>query len=152
MDEMILGGREMEVLGVLWDRGSGTVAEVRDLLPDDLAYTTVLTVLRNLERKGVVAHVVSGQAHRYVPLVARAAVRRSALARLLDTLFAGAPDQLVAHLVEEHAFTPDDLRRLRARIDALEEGITRDADVAAKPGTARRPRSDRPHKRGRGRT
>jgi predicted transcriptional regulator len=144
----------MDVMVVLWDRGSGTVAEVREQLPDALAYTTVLTVLRTLERKGVIAHVVTGQAHRYVPLVARAAVQRSALRRLLDKLFAGAPEQLVAHLVEEHAFTPDDLRRLREQIDALEERAERDATSPSRartPRPGRRDRSDKPGRRG-GRT
>jgi BlaI family transcriptional regulator, penicillinase repressor len=151
VDDLVLGDREMDVMAVLWDRGSGTVAEVRDLLPDGLAYTTVLTVLRNLERKGVIAHVVAGQAHRYVPVVARAVIRRSALSRLLAKLFAGAPEQLLAHLVEEHSFTPDDLRRLRAQIDTLEERTARDAASTSrsrKPGPARQNRPNRP---GRGR-
>jgi len=118
--ELILADREMDVMTVLWDLGSGTVSEVRERLHDALAYTTVLTVLRTLERKGAVGHVVSGQAHRYVPLIARAEARRSALDRLLDKLFQGAPEQLLTHLVEEHDFSPESLRRLRAQIDELE--------------------------------
>lgn len=152
MDEVVLADREMDVMVVLWDRGSGTVAEVREQLPDALAYTTVLTVLRTLERKSIIAHVVTGQAHRYVPLVARAAVRRSALSRLLDKLFAGAPEQLVAHLVEEHAFTSEDLRRLREQIDALEERAERDATRPSGATTPRPRRRDRSNKPGQGRT
>jgi predicted transcriptional regulator len=56
MDDFVLGDRELDVMGVLWDLGSGTVTEVRDKLPADLAYTTVLTILRNLEAKGFVDH------------------------------------------------------------------------------------------------
>lgn len=119
-DEIVLGDRELDVMGVLWTLGSGTVAEVRERLPADLAYTTVLTILRNLEKKGLVAHAVEGQAHRYTPQIARAAARRSALARLVDKLFHGAPEQLLVHLVEERTLSADDLRRLRDRIDALE--------------------------------
>lgn len=135
MDDVVLGDRELDVMGVLWTLGSGTVAEVRGRLrerqpPADLAYTTVLTILRNLERKGLVAHEVEGQAHRYVPRVARAAARRSALARLVDKLFHGAPEQLLVHLVEERALSADDLRRLRDQIDALERG---DAQPEAAP-------------------
>ena len=48
--------RELDIMAVLWDRGSATVAEVRERLPDDLAYTTVLSVLRTLEEKGHVGH------------------------------------------------------------------------------------------------
>src|SRR5438552_1772210 len=60
-------------MNVLWDAGSATVAEVRERLSDDLAYTTVLTVLRTLEQKGYVGHTGEGRAHRYRPLVKRAA-------------------------------------------------------------------------------
>jgi predicted transcriptional regulator len=150
MEEFLLADREMDVMRVLWDRGSGTVAEVRAELSDPLAYNTVLTVLRNLERKGVIAHVVTGQAHRYVPLVARATVRRSALGRLLDKLFEGAPEQLLAYLVEERQFSADDLRRLRAQMDALEERIARNAETSSaadSSGVSRRRRSDKPGRR-----
>ena len=120
MDDVMLGERELDVMGVLWSRGSGTVTEVRAQLPADLAYTTVLTILRNLERKGAVTREAEGQAHRYVPRVARASARRSALTRLIDRMFHGAPEQLLAHLVEERALSPDDLRRLRDQLDRLE--------------------------------
>ena len=63
--------RELDVMAVLWSRGSATVAEVRERLPDDLAYTTVLSVLRTLEEKGHVGHRGEGKAHRYFPLVER---------------------------------------------------------------------------------
>src|SRR3954469_14493258 len=114
MDDFVLGDRELDVMGVLWDLGSGTVAEVRDRLPADLAYTTVLTILRNLEAKELVEHTAEGKAHRYHPRVARRAARRSALARVVDKLFHGSPEQLVAQLVEDEALSADDLRRLRA--------------------------------------
>ncbi|MEP6621073.1 MAG: BlaI/MecI/CopY family transcriptional regulator [bacterium] len=139
MDELLLADREMDVMGVLWDRGSGTVTEVREQLHDALAYTTVLTVLRNLERKGAIAHVVTGQAHRYVPLVARATARRTALTRLLDKLFHGAPEQLLAHMVDERSMSVDDLRRLRAQIDELEARAI-DRDAPAVKSTTRRGR------------
>lgn len=113
MDEFVLGDRELDVMGVLWDLGSGTVAEVRDRLPADLAYTTVLTILRNLEAKELVSHVAEGKAHRYYPKVARRVARRSALARIVDKLFHGSPEQLIAQLVEDESLSADDMRRLR---------------------------------------
>jgi predicted transcriptional regulator len=90
------------------------VSEVRDKLPADLAYTTVLTILRNLEAKGFVDHVAEGKAHRYAPKVARRAARRSALAKIVDKLFHGSPEQLIAQLVEDEELSSDDLKRLRA--------------------------------------
>ena len=139
MDAVVLGERELDVMGVLWARGSGTVAEVRERLPADLAYTTVLTILRNLERKGLVTRAAEGQAHRYVPRVARATARRSALTRLINRMFHGAPEQLLAHLVEERALSADDLRRLRAELDRLEREVG-EADAGSGAGdTGSRP-------------
>lgn len=118
MDELTLGDRELDVMGVLWELGSGTVAEVRRRLPADLAYTTVLTILRNLEAKSLVAHETEGKAHRYFPRVAKAAARRTAIARVVDKLFHGSPGQLIAQLVEDEGLSADELRRLRALLAA----------------------------------
>lgn len=107
-----LGDRELDVMTTLWALGSGTVAEVRDALEDDLAYTTVLTVLRNLEAKGFVRHEEEGRAHRYFPAVAREAAQRSAIARLVDGFFGGSPADLIAQLVDADAVSPDELQRL----------------------------------------
>jgi len=122
VDEVLLGERELDVMGVLWDVGSGTVTEVRERLPDDLAYTTVLTILRNLETKGFVRHEIEGKAHRYFPRVAQRSARRSAVARLIERLFQGSPEQLLAHLVEDRALTEEDLQRVRRRLSADKTG------------------------------
>ena len=120
MAEFVLGDRELDVMAALWELGSGTVAEVRERLPADLAYTTVLTILRNLEAKGFVKHTVEGKAHRYIPRVAQRTARRNALAHILDKLFHGSPEQLIAQLVEDEKLTAADLRRLRAHLSAGE--------------------------------
>ncbi len=103
-------------MAVLWQSGSGTVAEVREELPADLAYTTVLTILRNLEAKGFVRHEPRGKAHRYFPVVAKHAARRSALTRVLDSLFHSSPEELITHLVEERELTTAQLRRLGSHL------------------------------------
>ena len=105
--------RELDVMNVLWDAGSATVAEVRERLSDDLAYTTVLTVLRTLDQKGYVAHIGEGRAHRYRPLVKRAAAGRSALRRLVEKVFDGSPELLLTQLVSDKNLSDDELRRLR---------------------------------------
>lgn len=117
MGDLTLGDRELDVMSVLWELGSGTVAEVRERLPADLAYTTVLTILRNLEEKGFVSHDAEGRAHRYFPRLARQAARKTALARLVDKLFHGSPDLLLAQLVADRDLTAADLRRLRKQLD-----------------------------------
>jgi BlaI family penicillinase repressor len=105
--------RELDVMSVLWDAQSATVAEVRERLADDLAYTTVLTVLRTLEQKGYVGHTGEGRAHRYHPLVKRAAAGRSALSKLVDKVFDGSPELLLTQLVSDKNLSDEELRRLR---------------------------------------
>jgi predicted transcriptional regulator len=116
MTEMQLGDRELDVMTWLWANGSGTVAEVKDGLDDPLAYTTVLTILRNLEAKGFLRRQDEGRAHRYFPRVQQKAARRRALRRLIDTLFLGSPEALLAHLVDEHDLSPTELRRVAKRL------------------------------------
>ena len=120
-----LSDRELDVMAVLWARGSGTVAEVREALPDPLAYTTVLTVLRTLEEKGFVGHEEEGKAHRYLPLVARERAGRSALTRMVDKLFDGSPELLLTQLVSDRKLSPQDIRRLRKILDQRLKGDAR---------------------------
>ena len=115
--------RELDVMHVLWERGSATVAEVRAELADELAYTTVLTVLRTLEEKGHVSHEEEGKAHRYRPLVARQAAGHSAVRRLVDKLFRGSPEALLTHLVSDRSLSDEELRRMRQLLDdRMDEG------------------------------
>ena len=76
--EIVLADREAELMEVLWDHGPSTVNEVKERVPDDLAYTTVLTILRTLEAKGYVTHDAEGKAHRYSALIERDAARQCA--------------------------------------------------------------------------
>ncbi|HUH11526.1 MAG TPA: BlaI/MecI/CopY family transcriptional regulator [Longimicrobiales bacterium] len=114
--------RELDVMSVLWDLGSGTVAEVQERLTDRLAYTTVLTVLRTLEEKGYVGHEEEGRAYRYQPLVEREAAGASALQRLVRKVFAGSPEMLLTQLVSDDDLTRADIERMRRLLsDRLEE-------------------------------
>ena len=108
-----LSDREAELMDVLWEHGPSTVTEAREKLADDLAYTTVLTMLRNLEAKGYVRHETEGRAHRYVPLIARDAARRSALQHLASKLFKGSPALLLTHMVADGKLSDDEVRRIR---------------------------------------
>src|SRR3954471_24142886 len=118
MDDRSLGERELDVMGVLWELGSGTVNEVRDKLPASLAYTTVLTILRNLEAKGYLRHEEEGKAHRYIPRVAQQRARRGAIDRLVDKLFAGSTEELLAHLVEHKQLSAKQLEKLTDKLEA----------------------------------
>jgi predicted transcriptional regulator len=121
--EMQLTNRELDVMDALWTLESGTVAEVRETLQDELADTTVLTVLRILHDKGFVRYEEEGRAHRYFPLVERQVAGRSALRYLTAKLFKGSPELLLTHLVSDEEIDDANLRRLRALLDdRLSEG------------------------------
>lgn len=114
---IVLAEREAELMEVLWEYGPSTVSEVREKVRDELAYTTVLTVLRKLEAKGYVGHQEEGRAHRYLPLVARDAARRCALRDLSLKLFKGSAALLLTHLVSDEKLTEPEIRRIRRLLD-----------------------------------
>jgi predicted transcriptional regulator len=109
--------RELDIMGVLWEYGASTAAEVRERLSDDLAYNTVLTILRILEDKGHVAHDEAGRAHVYRALVPREAAGRSALQRLIRKLFRGQPELLLTQLAEDRNLDEATIRRMRELLD-----------------------------------
>ncbi len=98
---------------VLWERGPSLVADVRSALQDELAYTTVLTVLRTLETKGYVKHDEDGRGHRYFAIVQEQAARKSALSHLTEKLFKGSTELLFAHLVSDQKLSAEQIKRMR---------------------------------------
>jgi predicted transcriptional regulator len=111
--DISLTNREADVMRVLWEHGPSVVAEVRERLSDELAYTTVLTILRTLETKGYVAHQEEGRVHRYFAAVKEQAAQRSALRHLTQKLFNGSAELLFTHLVSDQKLTPEQIRRMR---------------------------------------
>ena len=105
--------READVMQILWDCGPSVVSEVRAQLHDELAYTTVLTVLRTLETKGYVAHEEEGRGHRYHAVIEQQAARKSALQHLTSKLFNGSAELLFAHLVSDRKLGADEIARMR---------------------------------------
>lgn len=112
-----LTDRELDVMAVLWDRGSATVNEVLRSLDADLAYTTVLSVLRGLELKGHARHEAEGRAHRFYPTIERSDAERRRVGRLLDRLYHGSREILITRLVSGDDLSRDELERIRAIID-----------------------------------
>jgi BlaI family transcriptional regulator, penicillinase repressor len=116
----VFAERELDIMAVLWTHGSATVTEVRDALADggtELAYTTVQTILRILQDKGHVGYTVEGRAHRFKPLVKRRDASRTAVHRLLDSLFDRSPELLLTHLVREEPLDRATLERLRDLVE-----------------------------------
>jgi predicted transcriptional regulator len=111
-----LADREAELMDVLWDHGPSTVAEVQAQVSDELAYTTVLTILRKLEAKGYVGHTGEGRAHRYHALIERAAAQEGALKALVTRLFKGSSDALLLHLVSREKLSARQVQRIEEKL------------------------------------
>lgn len=105
--------RELDLMAVLWELGSATVSQVQDRLEDDLAYTTVLTTLRNMEEKGYVAHTEEGRAYRYHPRVPRTEAGSNAIRRVVGKVFGGSRELLLTHLVSRSDLSEEELKRVQ---------------------------------------
>ena len=111
---------ERRILDVLWKKKEASVRDVTDELSrkKPVAYTTVLTMFKVLDRKGLVTHRVEGRAFIYSAAITRADARRQALENLLRQFFNGSPQVLAQHLISEHDMDPAGLRALQAKLDA----------------------------------
>jgi len=118
MARPILGDLQHAIMAVLWSRGEATTADVHEALrePRGLALTTIATMLRKMEEKGIVAHRADGRQFVYRATVSEDQVRRSMVGELVGRLFGGDPKALVAHLVSENEIDPADLPELRRRL------------------------------------
>jgi BlaI family transcriptional regulator, penicillinase repressor len=114
MTDLHLTQRELDIMGVLWELGEGTVTKVRDRVDPDLAYTSISSMIRTLELKGFVSHRRGeGKTHVYFPVIAPEAAGESALGRVLDKIYGGSPIKLLAHLVQQKRLSPKELQRMR---------------------------------------
>ena len=109
--------RELDVMSIVWELGSATVAEVQTRLTDELAYSTVLTIFRTLKSKGYVRYEQDGKAFRYYALLLPDDAGDSALARLLNKVYQNSRELLVTRLVSDEDVTADELRSIRRRLD-----------------------------------
>jgi predicted transcriptional regulator len=119
MGQPRLGQLETRVMKEVWRAKRVTVHDVREALrrkKHSLAYTTVLTALRNLEEKGFVAHDVKGRSHVYFPIIGERATARSVLEDVLNRLFDGSRVRLVDALLEGEGLSKREFEALRKRI------------------------------------
>ena len=108
-----LTDREADIMGILWELGPSSVAEVRTALKSPLAHTTVQTMLRILETKGFVAHDEEGRQHRFRALVQESAARQNALKHLVAKMFRGSSELLLTQLVSDQKLSAQQVRRMR---------------------------------------
>jgi BlaI family transcriptional regulator, penicillinase repressor len=106
---------ELRIMNVLWVKGSGTVQQVLDSITENsiLAYNSVLTTIRVLEKKGYLKHIKDGRAHVYTPLVGQKEATRSEIRHLVGRFFKNSHEQFVLNLLEDEGFEPEEIGRLR---------------------------------------
>ena len=105
---------ELRLIEVLWQKDSATVHQLLEALPAQpaLAYNSVLTTIRILEKKGYVQHVKDGRAHIYRAVVGRKEATRFAVRNLVNRFFKDSHELLVLNLLENKSLDEDELRRL----------------------------------------
>ena len=114
---------ELRLMDVLWLKGSATVQQVLDVLPEKpaLAYNSVLTTIRVLESKGYVRHVKDGRAHVYQPTVQRKDATRSEIRHLVTRFFEDSHELLVLNILEDRGIEASELKRLRQLLQTRKE-------------------------------
>ena len=110
---------ELRLMEVLWQKGPATVQHVLESLPESspLAYNSVLTTIRIVEKKGYVKHVKDGRAFVYRPLIERKEATRSEIRRLVSRFFADSHELLVLNILEDRSVDAGDLDRLRKMLE-----------------------------------
>ena len=114
-----LSRRERQVIEILFSTGENTASEIHRLLPDPPSYSAVRALLRVMEDKGVLTHRSNGPRYVYKPTIAPGKARQSILRQVLDNLFHGSREQLVAALLDPGAdkISREELDRLAAKIE-----------------------------------
>jgi len=109
-------------MDVLWKHGPSTVQQVLDALPEKLAlaYNSVLTIIRILEKKGYLKHIKDGRAHVYTPQVPREEASRSEIRRLVSRFFQDSHELLVLNILEDRGIDAAELKRLRDLLERTE--------------------------------
>ncbi len=119
-----LGERELDLMQALWKLEKATVSEVQEVLREqgnDIAYTTIQTMLNRLETKQLVARDDSERVHRYYAILEEPIVAGNALQRLIERFFRGSTEALVTRLVEED-LSAEQLERIQSLIDKHQKG------------------------------
>lgn len=113
---------ELRIMNVLWDKGSATVHEVLEALPAKpaLAYNSVLTIVRILEKKGYVKHIKDKRAHVYTAQVDRKDAARFEVRHLVSRFFGNSDELLVLNILEEKSIDAEELARVRQLLERSE--------------------------------
>ena len=111
---------ELEMMNIVWRLGSCSVHQIAEALPPErrLAYTSVSTVARILEKKGFLESVAQGRTHLYSAAVSKQSYQTKTLDKLVTHLFDGKPSLLVQQLIESRQLSADEIQELRHSLRA----------------------------------
>lgn len=106
---------EMQILSVLWNRGASTVREVLKAMPDGKkrAYTSILSVMQVMEKKGLLRHTTRGAAHVYNPAVNRKKIIQPFMRKVLNEIFAGRPSAMMQALLTETSISDNEMAEIQ---------------------------------------
>lgn len=106
---------EMQILSVLWNRGDSTVREVLEAMPDGKkrAYTSILSIMQVMEKKGLLKHTNRGTAHVYSPAVNRRKIIQPFMCKVLNEVFAGKPSAMMQALLTETSVSESEMARIQ---------------------------------------
>ena len=111
---------ELQIMQVIWKRGTSNVSEVQEGLEQQLAYTTVQTMLNILHRKGKLKRKLQGRAYEYSATVTEAKALSHAVRDLVDRMFGGSNEELVMSLIKSRQIDAKQIARLSKKLE--EEG------------------------------
>ncbi len=120
LDSLILTRQELQIMKVVWERGSATVREVCQIISQrkPTAYTTVLTLMGILEEKGALSHVRSGRAYIYRPILSNRQAVHNQILDVITRLFDGDPQKLVESVLNNEITDSAQLASLRRLLES----------------------------------
>jgi predicted transcriptional regulator len=108
--------KELEIMQIFWEKGEATVRDVQEALAPDRPYTSVLTIVRVLERKGHITHRQEGRGFVYRPVATPDESKSKVLAHVIEDVFGGSSESVVLSLVETGNLTLEELDRIRHKL------------------------------------
>ncbi len=119
---MRLTRAEEEIMQIIWQLGPCTVSQIRDFMAENLGmpkppHSSISTIVRILEEKGVLTHKAYGRTYEYIPKISKEAYSRDSLQKLVSDYFGGSMKRLVSFLVEEKNLSLKELNELMARLE-----------------------------------
>lgn len=120
--QQVLTDLEADVMQVVWQRGQATVRDVYEMLQPthSLAYTTIMTVMSTLAKKGIVEYSQEGRAYVYRPKISKKEAAQRSIAKVMQKFFDGSPRALVAHLIDADAISSEEFESLRQLLEKEE--------------------------------